>query len=138
MEEKQQEVWQTNTQNGIKVCVVNVMAMDYGSSVPPGQMGKAAISASQATEKQVTSIGLSTKIGITPMIGQNDLPGEIFSLDDARSLVAFAKQNSYVSMLSMWSLGRDKPCDTGTGGSVSPTCSSISQQQYDFVKILGG
>ncbi|HEY4036076.1 MAG TPA: glycosyl hydrolase family 18 protein [Ktedonobacteraceae bacterium] len=126
---------QNTADNKVKVSVVNIMTMDYGQ--PDSHMGQDAISAAQATQKQVASTGLPAKIGITPMIGQNDSQGEIFSLDDARSLVAFAKQNSYVSMLSIWSLGRDKSCDTGAGGSASPTCSSISQQQYDFIKILG-
>lgn len=125
-------------QNGVKVCVVNVMTMDYGSSVPPNQMGKSAISAAQATEKQVTSIGLSAKIGITPMIGLNDTVPETFTTDDARQVVDFAKQTSYIGLLSMWSLGRDKPCPGGAANRVSPSCSGLPQQkQDDFVKLLG-
>jgi chitinase len=125
-------------QNGVQVCLVNIMTMDYGASVPPNQMGKAAISAAQATEKQITSIGLSAKIGITPMIGLNDTMPETFTTDDARQVLDFAKQTNYIGSLSMWSLGRDKPCPGGATNSVSPTCSSLPQQQkYDFVKILG-
>jgi hypothetical protein len=126
---------QNAASNKVKVSVVNIMTMDYGQ--PDSHMGQDAISAAQATQTQVASTGLSAKIGITPMIGQNDSQGEIFSLDDARSLVAFAKQHSFVGMLSMWSLGRDKSCDTGAGGSASATCSSISQQPYDFMKAIG-
>jgi len=127
---------QNAADNKVKVSTVNIMTMDYGQ--PNSHMGQDAISAAQATQKQVASTGLSAKVGVTPMIGQNDSQGEIFSINDAHSLAAFAKQNSYIGMLSMWSLGRDKPCDTGAGGAASATCSSISQQQYDFIKILGG
>ena len=122
-------------QKGVKVSIVNIMTMDYGQ--PSSQMGAMAISATQATEKQLASINMSAKIGITPMIGQNDSPGEIFSLDDARNLVKFANQDSNVAELSMWSIGRDQPCSGGQGGPASSDCSSISQQHYDFTKIFG-
>ncbi len=124
--------------NGVKVCVVNVMTMDYGSSVPPNQMGKSAISAAQATEKQLLQINMPAKIGITPMIGANDSVPETFTLDDGRQLIDFAKQNNYIGLLSMWSLGRDKPCAGGATGIVSSICSGLPQQQkFDFIKLFG-
>jgi hypothetical protein len=125
---------QNTLQHGVTLSVVNIMTMDYGQ--PSNQMGPNAISAAQATEKQLASINLSAKIGITPMIGQNDSQGEIFSLDDARNLVQFADKDPAIAELSMWSLGRDQPCSGGASGSASPVCSSISQQLYDFTKIF--
>jgi Glycosyl hydrolases family 18 len=124
--------------NKARIDVVNVMTMDYGSSVPSNQMGKSAISAAQATESQLRQINMSAKIGITPMIGANDSVPETFTLDDAKQVAAFAKQNSSIGELSMWSLGRDTPCPGGATGSVSPTCSGIAQKSYDFVKLFSG
>src|SRR5439155_1762362 len=53
--------------DGLNVDLVNIMTMDYGASVDNGgQMGVDAINATIATEKQIGSLGLSSKIGITP------------------------------------------------------------------------
>ena len=77
--------------DGVKIDVVNIMAMDYGPSVDNGgQMGLDAIQAAIATEAQISSLGLSSKIGITPMIGVNDVASEVFTLADAQALVDYA------------------------------------------------
>ena len=59
-------------------------------------------------------------IGVTPMIGQNDDPAEVFTEADAHTLVSFAQQN-HLGRLAFWSVDRDQAC----GGSVSglPACS---------------
>jgi len=110
---------------GVAINSVNVMAMDYGGA--NSAMGQAAISAAQATRSQTGS-----NIGITPMIGQNDSAGEIFSLSNATEVVNFAKANSYVNMLAMWSATRD---NGGCAGQTyaSPTCSGVSQGNFAFI-----
>ena len=59
------------------------MAMDYGpGSAPDGanSMGKYAISAAESAFNQVTAAGLTNfKIGVTAMIGKNDVAGEVFT-----------------------------------------------------------
>jgi len=68
------------------------MTMDYGSSGT--EMGTAAEQASTASEKQLESVfGVSnawSRLGITPMIGPNDTPGETFTLADANTVRSFA------------------------------------------------
>lgn len=115
--------------NGVRIDYVNIMTMNYG---PWGiDMGQAAIDAATNTYNQLNGLGISTKIGITPMIGQNNVAGEIFDLGDADQVVAFAKANSYVGFLSFWSTGRDNGgCPGQTTASAS--CSGISQNNYDF------
>ena len=72
--------------NGLAIDVVNIMAMDYGSAVDNGgQMGIDAIDAAIATESQIAALGLSAKLGVTPMIGVNDINSEVFSLADAQA-----------------------------------------------------
>jgi hypothetical protein len=113
----------------VRIDYVNIMTMNYG---PSGiDMGQGAISAATNTHNQLVSLGISTKIGITPMNGQNNTAGEIFTLANADTLIAFAKANSYVGWLSFWSLGRDNGgCAGNTTASAS--CSGISQNTYDF------
>ena len=62
------------------------------------------------------------------MIGQNDIPDEVFGLDDAQQLVAFAQQHQ-IGRLSMWSANRDKSCGPNYPDVkvVSDACSGIDQ-----------
>src|SRR5579859_6205962 len=127
-------------QNGVNVGVVNVMAMDYGSSFPT-DMGQNAINAGNNVFTQLKSLYPSKSdsqifamIGITPMIGMNDLSSEIFTEQNAQQLLAYAQQH-HIGELAMWSETRDKPCATPTT-SASPTCSNITQQAGDFTKIF--
>jgi hypothetical protein len=113
---------------GVNIYGVNVMAMDYGQSNQ--QMGQAAISAAQNTRSQT---GLN--IGITPMIGKNDTQNETFTLTNASEVLNFAKATSWVNMIAMWSVNRDNGGCPGQQ-SASPTCSGISQSQFQFTNIF--
>jgi chitinase len=115
------------------VYVVNLMTMDYGNTVDAGGMATNAISAVNGTLAQVKSIGLKTNIGITPMIGMNDSPGETFSLADAETVLKFANAHNDVALLSFWSVGRDSGSCVGT---VSPTCSGVAQKDWEFSKTF--
>jgi hypothetical protein len=115
------------------VYVVNLMTMDYGNSVDAGGMATNAISAVNGAIGQVKSIGLKTNIGITPMIGMNDSPGETFSLADAETVLKFASAHNDVALLSFWSVGRDSGSCVGT---VSPTCSGVAQKDWEFSKTF--
>lgn len=80
---------------------------------------------------------LWTKIGATPMIGQNDLPQDVLSLEDARRLNAFARENG-VGRMSMWSMNRDRTCganypDTSV---VSDSCSGVDQGDASYAELL--
>jgi Carbohydrate binding domain/Glycosyl hydrolases family 18 len=121
--------------DGTRIDLVNVMAMDYGSSFT-GDMGQEAIQAAESTLTQVKADWSSdtyANIGVTPMIGQNDTSGEIFSEADAHTLVSWA-DGEHLGRLSFWSVDRDQAC----GGSASglPACSEISQSPLDFTKIF--
>jgi hypothetical protein len=90
---------------GLRLHVINIMAMDYGQG--NRTMGEAAIQAAKMTKGQADAIGVVYDgIGVTPMIGQNDT-GEVFTLEDAAKLVAFAKATPWLTWLSFWSLNRD-------------------------------
>jgi len=101
--------------NGVNVSVVNIMAMDYGSSFPPNQMGQNAINAANNLHTQLQSLypsksssQLWAMVGITPMNGANDVAPENFTTADAQQVLAFAQQN-HITELAMWSVNRDQP-----------------------------
>jgi len=123
---------------GVDIAAVNVMAMDYGDSYT--SMGSAAISAARRTAAQMKRIPAFAKlttaqrlarIGITPMIGQNDVASEVFSIANAEAVAAFA-QRSGIGMLAWWEMTRDRPC----GGAVSglSLCSGVDEPQWAFAK----
>lgn len=133
---------------GVQLAGVNIMTMNYGSSRNPSQsMLDAGISAARATHDQLSIIyqraGIPLdseqtwkKMGLTPMIGQNDLPGEVFDLDAARGLNSFAISKR-IQRVSMWSLNRDRPCPQDSpGASASHVCSGIDQGDQRFSDVL--
>ncbi|KQW12988.1 cellulose binding domain-containing protein [Streptomyces sp. Root369] len=126
--------------NGVEIDTVNIMAMDYGPAYS-GDMGTYAEQAATATQAQVKGVlGLSDSaawnaVAVTPMIGVNDVASEIFKVDDASQLVAFAKAKG-LGGLSMWSATRDKQCPGGAKPSADATCSSIVQDAFAFSKAF--
>lgn len=135
---------------GVDLAGVNIMTMDYGDSLGKGQtMLEASKSALTQTHRQLNilyqqadthlqSATLWSKLSATPMIGQNDVPDEIFTLDDAKELNQFARSNG-VGRMSMWSANRDIAC----GGNyvnlkvVSDSCSGVTQDKQGFATLLG-
>jgi chitodextrinase len=121
---------------GLNVNVINVMAMDYGTANDNGgQMGLSATQAASNTRNQVLAAGLTSTIGVTPMIGINDVASEIFQLSDAQMLLNFANANSYITRLSMWSVTRDNG-SCPNQGFASPVCSGIAQSNWAFSNIF--
>ena len=129
---------------GVTPDLVNVMGMDYGDGVAPNpdmHMGEYGIASGNKAQTQLKTLfslddaAAYRMLGLTSMIGQNDEPSERFYLADADKVVAWAQQK-HIGMLSMWSAARDKACPGGPGGPKDATCSSLSQNQWDFAKKL--
>jgi hypothetical protein len=124
-------------QVGVKINIVNIMAMDYGQGNQ--DMGAAAISAANATLAQMKSVDSSytfANLGITPMIGTND-DGSTFTLANAGSVESFAASNG-VGRLAYWSITRDQSCGAAAvvRPAASPTCSGVSQGQLAFTSTF--
>ncbi len=129
---------------GVDLGGVNLMTMDYGPSVGSyPDMGELAISAAVAVHEQLESIYLAlgqtpgpddtwNRVGITPMIGVNDITDEVFLEEDAEEVLGFALEAG-VGLLAYWSANRDQPCDGGATGEVSSSCSGIDQERYGFL-----
>lgn len=124
-------------QNNVEVNIVNGMTMEFGSK--RASWGDAVIAASESLHRQMKQVWphksdeeLYTMIGVTPMIGRN-FNGKIFQIKHVEQLVDWAKQRK-IGHLSFWSVGRDNgDCP---GGGVSPSCSSIAQNKFEFSKIF--
>jgi hypothetical protein len=99
--------------DGVRVSVVDIMAMDYGSAFPPDRMGQNAIDAANSLVAQLKTLFPSKSdaqvramVGVTPMNGANDVAPENFTLADAQQLLGYAQQNG-IAELAMWSVNRD-------------------------------
>ncbi|WP_157670151.1 carbohydrate-binding protein [Chitinibacter sp. GC72] len=127
---------------GVEVDVVNPMVMDFYDGVSGTQMGNRSVLALQNVFNQVktlwpgkTDAQYWAMMGATAMIGQNDTPAEIFTLNDAQILTNFAQQKG-MGRLAFWSLGRDNGNCAGNS-TANWQCSGIAQQNWAFSNIFG-
>jgi hypothetical protein len=125
----------------VEIGVVNVMAMDYGRSYDPNLMGQHAVSAMTSTIGQLKTLYGDAKpdlevramVGVTPMIGLNDVAPEEFTVTDAGTLRDAAWSNG-IGFLGFWSMTRDQPCLRRQV--VSPTCSGVVQSPWAFTDVF--
>jgi chitinase len=106
-------------------------------------MGRYAIQAATSAHAQIEKVlGLSGSaawkaLGVTPMIGANDIPGEVFTVSDAEQLAAFARDR-HIGLLSMWAADRDRKCAGGGDDTARITCSGTTQEPLAFTRALAG
>lgn len=134
---------------GVDVSGVNIMTMNFGQSMTDDETsGDASIRALQETHRQLgilydqagielTDATLWTKLGATPMIGQNDIEEEVFTMSDASTLNEFATEQG-IGRMSMWSLNRDTTCGPNYADvtRVSDACSGVDQGDFFFADVL--
>ncbi|MFI1169789.1 chitinase [Streptomyces sp. NPDC020801] len=128
-------------EKGARVSTVNIVTADPGDSAAGDDLLKDTTSAATTTQRQLKStLGLSEtqawkSLAITPRIGANDFGKRTFTLENAKTLVAFAN-SKHVGRLSMDSMNRDKQCQ-GSSGGANASCSGVRQEPFAFSKILG-
>jgi len=133
----------------VKLAGVNAMAMDFG----PGQgaaedMVGTIERALEATQAQVQSLwreaGLPSStasawehLGVTVMLGVNDVIEERFTTADARELADFVSRRG-IPRVSVWSLNRDSECGGAFPevGVLSNICSGVIQRPLEFTRIF--
>ena len=133
---------------GVDLAGVNILTMDYGTSRRSSvSLVDASMQAADATfdvlnnsyRRAGTSLSSSEvwqRIGITPMIGQNDTIADVLDIDGARQLHRAARSRG-VGRMSMWSANRDRAC----GGNLLSTvvnnnCSGVEQEPGQFAAEL--
>lgn len=133
----------------VDIAGVNLMTMDYGTSKDAKQSmvaaSEQAVSAAQhqlgvlydRNKTHLSDPSLWAKIGATPMIGQNDIEKEVFSLADAKTFNTWATSKG-LGRMSMWSANRDKTCGSNYVDTtvVSDACSGVSQGKTTFASLL--
>lgn len=134
---------------GVELTGVNVMTMDFNDPVATaGGMLPATISALEATAGQIGEVYAAHgqaldegerwgKLGATPMIGQNDVDDEVFTIEDATGLATYAVEHG-LGRVSTWSINRDQPCAASFADVAvhSNTCSGVEQEPLEFAKVF--
>lgn len=135
---------------GVDLTGVNGMTMDFNTGVEAGKpYSDVVLQAAAALHGQVQDaferhgVDLDDaraweRVGITPMIGQNDIPGEVFTIGDAERVNQFARDKG-VGLVSMWSLNRDSTCVSPLPTVVTVVqthCSGIDQESHSFADVL--
>ena len=120
---------------GVNIYSANIMTMDYGHNFSAGhKMSEISIASALKARAQCLAIDPAIRIGLTPMIGVNDQPGETFTLEDARAFKAWADQQPWVCSLSFWASNRDT-FQPGEKGNYNIT-SGIPQPPWAYTRIF--
>jgi hypothetical protein len=119
---------------GLDLNIVNGMAMDFGGTNE--NQPQLAEEGAAALKSQIQSAGLTSTVGLTFLPGtSDDIPPNYFTLANATTMLDWAEDNKYVTLLSFWELNRD---NGGCPGSTvdEDTCSGVSQSKYEFSSIF--
>jgi len=123
--------------SGLQNDVWAVMPFDFGGHT--GTMGQATVSAVEGLKTAVknaygyTDAVTYAHIGFSSMNGMTDPPDpETVTVADFTTMLNYAKQK-HLARFAFWSINRDRPCG---GGTDADACSGITQQPYDFTKIV--
>jgi hypothetical protein len=125
---------------GARLDIINIMDFDTGLTSGT-ELSQTEAIANDAISQLESIYGWSAAtawahLGLQIMNGHTDQPSELFTQDTFNSLLAFAKSNK-PAWFSFWAENRDFPCPSGVVEPWAPgTCSNISQNPYDFTKII--
>ena len=94
---------------GVKVHSANLMVMFFGKEFinkgkSEGQLG---VDSANAAHAQLQKIDPAIQVGLCPCLGRNGSEDEVFTLDDAKILKAFADKTPWVCSLHYWSINDD-------------------------------
>ncbi|MFI7484295.1 chitinase [Kocuria sp. M1R5S2] len=135
-------------EKGVRLSGVNLMTMNYGDGA--GDRGVVATTTDAvqaahdrlgdvwaAAEQPLSDDLLWNRMGITPMIGQNDIRDEVLDQESASRLAEFARERG-MGRMSYWSLNRDRPCgdDVQDVRHAVAGCSGIAQEAGEFTRVL--
>ena len=91
---------------GVKVHSANLMVMYFGKQfINQGKSeGELGIDSANKAYDQLQKIDPAIQVGLCPCLGQNGSKDEVFTLDDAKTLKAFADKTPWVCSLHYWSI----------------------------------
>lgn len=94
---------------GVKVHSANIMVMYFGKEfVGKGKSeGELGVESANKAYEQLQKVDPAIQVGLCPCLGENGSKNEVFTLDDAKILKAFADKTPWVCSLHYWSINDD-------------------------------
>jgi len=132
---------------GVKVHSANIMVMFFGKKFinkgkSEGQLG---IESALKAREQLQTIDPAMEIGLCPCLGRNGSKDEVFTLDDAKTLMAFAAETPWVCSLHYWSINDDAAPQRRRGAASTTTTNSVvnttntnatALRPFDFANVF--
>jgi len=93
----------------LKIHSADLMVMYFGKEfIHRGKSeGRLGIDSANVGHAQIHKIDPAIQIGLCPCLGRNGSQDEVFTLEDARTLKAFADQTPWICSLHFWSINKD-------------------------------
>jgi hypothetical protein len=134
---------------GVKVDSVDIMVMFFGKKFinqgkSEGQLG---IESALKAREQLQKIDPAMEVGLCPCLGRNGSKDEVFTLDDAKTLMAFAAETPWVSSLHYWSINDDaapqrrrraSAASTTNSANITSVTNATTLRPYDFANVFKG
>jgi hypothetical protein len=137
---------------GVKVHSANIMVMYFGKTfIHKGKSeGELGVESAKAAYAQVQKIDPTIQIGLCPCLGPNGSTNEVFGIEDAKTLKAFADKTPWVCSLHYWSINDDAAHPrrhrtvtntTNSTGFVTATTNNVmvpsEREPWEFANIFG-
>jgi len=127
---------------GVKVHSANIMVMYFGKQfIHKGRgEGELGVDSANAAYAQLQKIDPSIKVGLCPCLGNNGSKDEVFDLEDAKTIKAFADQTPWVCSLHYWSINDDGAKPRKKRATTKPSTQAATpappQQPWAFANIF--
>ena len=128
---------------GVKVYSANLMVMFFGKRFinkgkSEGQLG---IDSANKAHEQLQKIDAAVGIGLCPCLGRNGSSEEVFGLEDAKTLRAFADKTPWVCSLHYWSINGDsgrarRRKNAGSGAGTNSLSLEAPAKPWQFAEIF--
>ena len=122
---------------GFQPSAWTIMPFDFGR--PRTDMGHAStralagLAGDLAAAYHLSLAGAYERAGISSMDGQTDEASETVSVEDFRTILAFAQAHD-LARFSFWAVNRDRACSGGL--TPGEDCSGIAQTPYAFTDVI--
>jgi chitinase len=125
---------------GVKVRSVDLMVMFFGKRFinkgkSEGQLG---VDSANSAYEQLQKIDPAIQIGLCPCLGRNGSKDEVFALDDAKTIQAFADKTPWVCSLHFWSINDDSGRRRRRGPTTNSaqTVEATQPRPWDFANLF--
>jgi hypothetical protein len=123
---------------GVKVHSANIMVMYFGKQfIHKGKSeGELGVESANAAYAQLQQIDPAIQVGLCPCIGQNGSTNEVFDIQDAKVLKAFADKTPWVCSLHYWSINEDAANPRQHRTPTNKVAAPVAPNPWEFANVF--